>query len=90
MPLIDIVIGRVVGLWFETPAAYLSGLILLAVGFHTVREALSTLFLDQSHSAVLWGPVQFCPVASLFDPLPTFISERYFSIAPQYFSWPFL
>ena len=39
MPLIGIVIGRVVGLWFETPAAYLGGLILLAVGFHMVREA---------------------------------------------------
>jgi putative Mn2+ efflux pump MntP len=39
MPLIGIVIGRVVGLWFETPAAYLGGLILLAVGLHTVREA---------------------------------------------------
>lgn len=39
MPLIGIVIGRVVGLWFETPAGYLGGLILLAVGFHTVREA---------------------------------------------------
>jgi len=25
MPLIGIVIGRVVGLWFETPAAYLGG-----------------------------------------------------------------
>jgi len=39
MPLIGIVIGSVVGLWFETPAAYLSGLILLAVGCHMVREA---------------------------------------------------
>ena len=39
MPLIGIVIGRVVGLWFETPAAYLGGLILLVVGLHTVREA---------------------------------------------------
>ena len=39
MPLIGIVIGRVVGLWFETPAAYLGGLILLAVGFHMVRAA---------------------------------------------------
>jgi len=39
MPLIGIVIGTVVGLWFETPAAYLAGLILLAVGVHTVREA---------------------------------------------------
>jgi manganese efflux pump family protein len=39
MPLIGIVIGRVVGLWFETPAAYLGGLILLAVGLHSVREA---------------------------------------------------
>jgi putative Mn2+ efflux pump MntP len=33
MPLIGIVIGRVVGLW------YLGGLILLAVGFHMVRAA---------------------------------------------------
>ena len=40
MPLIGIVIGRVVGLWFETPAAYLGGLILLAVGFHMVRATL--------------------------------------------------
>src|SRR6266404_6451486 len=39
MPLIGIIIGRLVGLWFETPAAYLGGLILLAVGLHTVREA---------------------------------------------------
>src|SRR3984893_17881702 len=39
MPLIGIIIGRVVGLWFETPAAYLGGLILLAVGLHTMREA---------------------------------------------------
>lgn len=39
MPLIGIVIGRVVGLWFETPAAYLGGLILLGVGIHTVSEA---------------------------------------------------
>jgi manganese efflux pump family protein len=39
MPLIGIVIGRFVGLWFETPAAYLGGLILLVVGLHTVREA---------------------------------------------------
>jgi len=39
MPLIGIVIGRVAGLWFETPTAYLGGLILLAVGFHTLREA---------------------------------------------------
>ena len=39
VPLIGIAIGRVVGLWFETPAAYLGGLILLAVGLHTIREA---------------------------------------------------
>jgi putative Mn2+ efflux pump MntP len=39
MPLIGIVIGRVVGLWFETAAAYLGGLILVAVGIHMVREA---------------------------------------------------
>jgi putative Mn2+ efflux pump MntP len=39
MPLIGIVIGRVVGLWFETPAAYLGGLILVAVGIHMVRAA---------------------------------------------------
>jgi putative Mn2+ efflux pump MntP len=31
MPLIGIIIGRIVGLWFETPAAYLGGLILLAI-----------------------------------------------------------
>ena len=30
---------ELVGLWFETPAAYLGGLILLAVGFHMVRAA---------------------------------------------------
>jgi manganese efflux pump family protein len=39
MPLIGIVVGRVVGLWFETLAAYLGGLILVAVGVHTIREA---------------------------------------------------
>jgi len=39
MPLIGIVIGRVAGLWFEALAAYLGGLILLAAGFHTIREA---------------------------------------------------
>jgi hypothetical protein len=30
-----------------------------------------------------WGPVQFCPVASLFDLPPTFISEWYFSITSR-------
>jgi manganese efflux pump family protein len=39
MPLIGIIIGRVIGFWFETPAAYLGGLILIAVGLHTMREA---------------------------------------------------
>jgi putative Mn2+ efflux pump MntP len=39
MPLVGIVIGRVVGLWFEIPAVFLGGLILLVVGLHTVREA---------------------------------------------------
>ena len=39
MPLIGIIIGRLVGLWFETQAAYLGGLILLAVGLHLMREA---------------------------------------------------
>jgi putative Mn2+ efflux pump MntP len=39
MPLIGIIIGRLIGLWFETPAAYLGGLILLAVGLHAMREA---------------------------------------------------
>ena len=39
MPLLGFVIGRIVGFWFETPAAYLGGLILLAVGFHMIREA---------------------------------------------------
>jgi putative manganese efflux pump len=39
MPLIGIIIGRVIGFWFETPAAYLGGLILIGVGLHTMREA---------------------------------------------------
>jgi hypothetical protein len=34
--------------------------------------------------------VQFCPVASFFDPLAGFISRRYFSIALRYFSSPLL
>jgi putative Mn2+ efflux pump MntP len=61
MPLIGIVIGRVVGLWFETPAAYLGGLILLAVGFHTVREArhgkneVQRLALDSLRGIILAG-----------------------------------
>lgn len=61
MPLIGIVIGRVVGLWFETSAAYLGGLILLAVGFHTVREArhgeseVQRLALDSLRGIILAG-----------------------------------
>jgi len=39
MPLIGLAIGRVVGLWFETPAVYVGGLILLAFGLYTIREA---------------------------------------------------
>ena len=61
MPLIGIVIGRVVGLWFETPAAYLGGLILLAIGFHTIREArhrkneVQRLALDSLQGIILAG-----------------------------------
>jgi putative Mn2+ efflux pump MntP len=61
MPLIGIVIGRVVGLWFEAPAAYLGGLILLAVGIHTVREArhreseVQELTLDSLRGIILAG-----------------------------------
>jgi manganese efflux pump family protein len=61
MPLVGIVIGRVVGLWFETPAAYLGELILLAVGFHTVREArhdkneVQRLALDSLRGIILAG-----------------------------------
>jgi len=61
MPLIGIVIGRVVGLWFETPAAYLGGLILLAVGFHMVREArhrkneVQRFALDSPRGIILAG-----------------------------------
>jgi putative Mn2+ efflux pump MntP len=61
MPLIGIIIGRVVGLWFETPAAYLGGLILLAVGLHTMREAryrdkeVQSFSLDSLHGIILAG-----------------------------------
>lgn len=54
-------IGRVVGLWFETPAAYLGGLILLAVGLHTVLEArhrkneVQRLALDFPRGIILAG-----------------------------------
>jgi manganese efflux pump family protein len=39
MLLIGIIIGRVIGFRFETPAGYLGGLILIAIGLHTMREA---------------------------------------------------
>ena len=61
MPLIGIVIGRVVGLWFETPAAYLGGLILLAVGVHTIYEArhrqneVQRVALDSPRAIILAG-----------------------------------
>jgi len=51
MPLIGIVIGRVVGLWFEAGAAYLGGLILLAVGLHMLQEAR---FRQTRHKASVW------------------------------------
>ena len=61
MPLIGIAIGRVVGLWFEKPAAYLGGLILLAVGFYTVRESqhrkneVQRFALDSPRGMILAG-----------------------------------
>jgi len=61
MPLIGIVIGRVVGLWFEAGAAYLGGLILLAVGLHMLQEArfrqdaAQGIGLDSRRAIVLAG-----------------------------------
>ena len=55
MPLIGIVIGRVVGLWFETPAAYLGGLILLAVGFHTSARRGTA---RTKYRGLLWTPCE--------------------------------
>ena len=44
MPLIGIVIGRVVGLWFETPAAYLGGLnFLLSVSIWSAPRGIGRM-----------------------------------------------
>jgi|ERR1700694_1820420 len=39
MPILGVVLGRFVGLRFETAAVVLGGIILIGVGIHTIREA---------------------------------------------------
>jgi putative Mn2+ efflux pump MntP len=40
MPLIGILVGRYVGLRFETLAVYIGAIILIGIGIHTLRETL--------------------------------------------------
>ena len=40
MPLIGILVGRTVGLWFGALAIYIGAMILIGIGIHTLRETL--------------------------------------------------
>jgi manganese efflux pump family protein len=49
-PLIGIVVGRYVGLWFGALAVYIGAIILIGIGIHTLRETLDNLDNNEAES----------------------------------------